>query len=469
MNHHTNIILINIDDMGYGDLSCYGSTINHTPTIDKLAEEGMLFTDFYAAAPVCTPSRAGMLTGCYPQRIDFLNFGVYDHKTKERNGDFGVLMPGQPEGLNPNEKTLASLLKEKNYSTKLVGKWHVGDQEDFSPLNFGFDSFLGLPYSNDLGLQTPKTVGLKRMSYTLCPLPLIKDDRIIAEQPDQKGITELYTYEAIDFIKENKSNPFFLYLSHMYVHNPLFVSKRFMDTSSNGEYGAALAEIDWSLSAIQYELKQLNLEDNTLIILTSDNGGAGATKRASNLPLRGHKGLKWEGGSRVSCIMKWPEKIKAGSICNKVVSMLDFYPTFAEIAGIKINDNVIRDGHSFLELLDDPINNPSKYDYFCFYTSGSKLCAIRSGDYKLHLDSGELYDLKNDIAESEDISNNPENSKIIDKILAYAEEVREDLGDSLTGAIGKNCRPKGFVENFKPMTYYDKNKPYIIALYDVDD
>lgn len=454
-----NVILLNIDDLGYGDIGCYGSRLNFTPHIDRLAEEGILFTDFYAPASVCTPSRAGLMTGCYPKRIDFQNFGVYDScNPGEKRDDFVVLMPGQPEGLNPKEKTIANIFKEAGYSTQMIGKWHLGDQEEYSPLRFGFDHYFGIPYSNDMGIQ-PINEFWKRMEYTMCPLPLLRDNQLVEEQPDCAALAERFTFEAINFIRNHASQPFFLYFAHYYIHNPLYVAERFQKASQNGKMGAALASVDWTVSAIEYELKRLNLSENTLIIFVSDNGG---DTRSCNAPLRGYKGSTFEGGERVNCIMKWPKVIKKGRVCSDIVSMIDFFPTFAEVVGRDVNDGIIRDGVSVLNLLQDE-NQHSARNTFFFY-AGNELQAVRMGDYKLHLKSGELYNLAEDIGEYVNIAE--EHREIIAELERLAQECREDMGDSATGIIGKNCREKGFVKNFRPLTCFEPENPYMIALYD---
>ncbi len=454
-----NVILLNIDDLGYGDIGCYGSRLNFTPHIDRLAEEGILFTDFYAPASVCTPSRAGLMTGCYPKRIDFQSFGVYDScNPGEKRDDFVVLMPGQPEGLNPKEKTIANIFKEAGYSTQMIGKWHLGDQEEYSPLRFGFDHYFGIPYSNDMGIQ-PINEFWKRMEYTMCPLPLLRDNQLVEEQPDCAALAERFTFEAINFIRNHASQPFFLYFAHYYIHNPLYVAERFQKASQNGKMGAALASVDWTVSAIEYELKRLNLSENTLIIFVSDNGG---DTRSCNAPLRGYKGSTFEGGERVNCIMKWPKVIKKGRVCSDIVSMIDFFPTFAEIVGRDVNDGIIRDGVSVLNLLQDE-NQHSARNTFFFY-AGNELQAVRMGDYKLHLKSGELYNLAEDIGEYVNIAEG--HREIIAELERLAQECREDMGDSATGIIGKNCREKGFVKDFKPLTCFEPENPYMIALYD---
>jgi len=303
INDKINIILINCDDLGYGDLGCYGSCKNKTPAIDKLASEGTRFTNFYMGSSVCTPSRASMLTGCYPKRIDFENFG-----------DNPVLFPGNPWGLNPEEITIAQLLKDSGYTTKIIGKWHCGDQPEFFPTKFGFDSYYGLPYSNDMGINNlgdnpdKKGKAFKNIGNTP-PLPLMLNEEVIQEQPDQASLTERYVEQTVRFIRKNKERPFFLYLAHMHVHLPLYPSMRFLNHSENGKYGAVVECIDWSVDVISYELKKLGLDRNTIIIFTSDNG-SNSRFGASNLPLKGSKFSCWEGGFRVPCIIKWPERIK---------------------------------------------------------------------------------------------------------------------------------------------------------------
>ncbi len=454
-----NVILLNIDDLGYGDIGCYGSRLNFTPHIDRLAEEGILFTDFYAPASVCTPSRAGLMTGCYPKRIDFQSFGVYDScNPGEKRDDFVVLMPGQPEGLNPKEKTIANIFKEAGYSTQMIGKWHLGDQEEYSPLRFGFDHYFGIPYSNDMGIQ-PINEFWKRMEYTMCPLPLLRDNQLVEEQPDCDAMVERLTFAELLFLGSHARQQFFSYWAHYYIHNPLYVAERFQKASQNGKMGAALASVDWTVSAIEYELKRLNLSENTLIIFVSDNGG---DTRSCNAPLRGYKGSTFEGGERVNCIMKWPKVIKKGRVCSDIVSMIDFFPTFAEIVGRDVNDGIIRDGVSVLNLLQDE-NQHSARNTFFFY-AGNELQAVRMGDYKLHLKSGELYNLAEDIGEYVNIAEG--HREIIAELERLAQECREDMGDSATGIIGKNCREKGFVKNFRPLTCFEPENPYMIALYD---
>lgn len=279
-----NIILINCDDLGYGDLGCYGSPVNQSPAIDALAARGIRLTDFYMASPVCSPSRGGMLTGCYPARI---GFGSFD-------GDL-VLFPGVGLGLAPDEHTVAARLRDLGYATMLVGKWHCGDQPGFLPNDHGFDRFFGLPYSNDMGRQA----GADR---DFPPLPLMLDDAILQQQPDQAALTERYTAECVRFIREHREEPFFLYLAHMYVHAPIYAPERFLRESSNGPYGAAVACVDWSTSVLMSELAALGLDEDTLVVFTSDNGSR-AHSGASNAPLPAPRAPRGRAasGCRASC------------------------------------------------------------------------------------------------------------------------------------------------------------------------
>ena len=272
-----NIILINCDDLGYGDIGCYGSELNRTPFLDRMAAEGVSFTDFYMASSVCTPSRGAMMTGCYPRRI---GFGSFDGR--------GVLWPGQAYGLGSQEVTIAQLLKQVGYATKLVGKWHCGDQKEFLPTRFGFDSYYGLPFSNDMArIDMGRPVEL----YYNPPLPLVRDEEVIQEQPDQRALTERYVEESVRFIRENRDRPFFLYFAHMYVHRPRYVPKHSLSESQNGAYGAAVEQIDWSAAVLFDELRRWGLDEDTLVIFTSDNGASitNMDKGGSNGPLRAAK------------------------------------------------------------------------------------------------------------------------------------------------------------------------------------
>ncbi len=442
-----NIILINCDDLGYGDLGCYGSILNDTPHLDHLAAEGVRFTDFYMASPVCSASRAAMLTGCYSQRIGF--------------SDCQVLFPGHAQGLSSGEMTIAKQLKRADYDTKIVGKWHCGDQKDFLPTNHGFDEYFGIPFSNDMGRQAGR---LDRP-----PLPLVRNGEVIQQQPDQRGITERYVDECLQFMRRERNRPFFLYLAHMYVHVPLFIPKQFLDASRNGAYGGAVACIDWAMGMIEAELKRLGIKDETLVIFTSDNGSRVRDEGGSNAPLRGTKGETWEGGQRVPCIMRWPEKMAPGCTCEGVAASVDLFATLSEIVGVPLPADRKLDSISLVKtILEDA---PTGRDVFAYY-KGPNLEAVRRGDWKLHFCKDgqsllELYNLIDDIGETNNLYD--EHPEIITDIEAAAEEFRQMFGDRRLGRIGREIREAGVCETPKPLTEYDENHPYMIACYDLAD
>jgi len=459
-----NIILIVCDDLGYGDLSCYGSRLHETPYIDRMAEEGVKFTDFYMPSPVCSPSRGGMMTGCYPKRIGFSSFEDSPIPLpwhSEGNNRSHVLFPGQRVGLNPEETTIAKQLKKRGYATMLVGKWHCGDQKPFLPTNHGFDYYYGLPYSNDMGRQ-------KGSPRVFPPLPLVENEEVIEQQPDQTSLTERYVEQSIRFMRNNRNRPFFLCLAHMYVHRPIYVQEQFLKESKNGRYGAAVRCIDWSVGVILYEIKRLGLDEDTLVIFTSDNG---SLNEKSNYPLRGTKNTTWEGGVRVPCIMRWPGKIPAGKICREIATSMDFLPTLSLLAGIDMPKERIIDGKDIRELMFDPEKAKSPYDAF-FYYSMDNIEAVRVGKWKLHLRKGEeekreLYNLEEDISETNNLYDRyPE---VVERLMQHVELCRKDLGDGAVGRQGVNCRPIGKVENPMPLTCYDPECPYIIAMYDLEE
>ncbi len=427
-----NIVLIYMDDMGYGDIGCFGSTKNRTPAIDKMAREGMRFTDFYVTSGVCTPSRASLLTGCYPRRV---NMHV------DQN-DKWVLFPAARKGLNPDEITIAEILKKQGYATACIGKWHLGDQPDFLPTRQGFDSYFGIPYSNDMGRKH-------------IPLPLLRDEKVIEAPIKQAPITRRYTEEAVSFIKANATKPFFLYLPHTSVHLPLFPGKEFAGKSKNGKYGDWIEEVDASTGSILQTLKDLNLDQKTLVIFTSDNGSNGSNG-GSNDPLKGSKGTTDEGGMRVPCVMRWPGKIAAGAICDQLASTLDMLPTFAALAGGKVPGDRKIDGHDIRDLLFGKEGAQSPHKAF-FYYHTSQLQAVRSGKWKLVLPQSEkftgwskkikesplqLFDLKTDPGEKNNLAKS--NPEVVKRLMTFVKGAQNDLGDG--EQVGKGQRPAGWVK-----------------------
>ncbi|MDH7481666.1 MAG: sulfatase-like hydrolase/transferase [Armatimonadota bacterium] len=421
-----NFIVILADDLGYNDLSCYGSELIRTPRLDRMAAEGMRFTDFHTSAPVCTPTRASLMTGCYPLRVGLPAVINYHSKI----------------GISSDETTIAELLKSRGYATACIGKWHLGWQKQFLPTRHSFDYYFGLPYSND-------------MSYNGFPVPLIRNEKIIEQPAVQETLTERYTAEAVRFIKENKDRPFFLYLAHTFPHVPLHVSEKFAGKSKRGLYGDVVECIDWSTGEILDTLAKLGLDKNTLVVFTSDNGPWLAKKDhgGSAFPLRNGKGSTWEGGMRVPCIMRWPGRIPAGTTCNELATVMDFLPTFARLAGTHVPSDRVIDGKDIWPLMRGDKDAISPYEVFYMYRV-ERLEAIRCGKWKLVLSRQEvgtkeniplsLYNLEEDISETTDVS--AMYPTIVKRLQAYAERAREDLGDSLTGAIGKNRRPPGRVD-----------------------
>lgn len=419
-----------------------------------MAAEGVKFTSFYMASPVCSPSRGALMTGCYPKRI---GFGSFDGAS--------VLFPGHGLGLHEDEITMADMLKAKGYSTMIVGKWHCGDQPEFLPTRHGFDHYYGLPYSNDMGHQSR---GGKSNNYP--PLPLILDEEVIQEQPDQSSLTERYVEEGVRFIRKNRDRPFFLYFAHMHVHLPLYAPERFLRQSENGDYGAAVECIDWATDVLLDELKRQGIEEDTVVIFTSDNGCRG-DYGGSNAPLRGGKTTTWEGGMRVPCIMYWPGTIKGGRVCDELITSMDLFPTLGKFAGADIPKDRTIDGRDISPIILDEEGAKSPHEAF-FYYSVDRLEAVRSGDWKLHIRKGEeelnaLYNLKTDIGETIDLYD--EHPEIVKKLEGYIDRCREDLGDRAVDMEGENIRPVGRVKDPKPLTSYDPNHPYIIAMYDKED
>ncbi len=366
-------------------------------------------------------------------------------------------------GLAPAEQTMATRLRDLGYATMLVGKWHCGDQPGFLPTDHGFDTYFGLPYSNDMGRQA----GADR---DFPPLPLMADDTILQQQPDQAALTERYTGECVQFIREHREEPFFLYLAHMYVHAPIYAPDRFLRDSGNGPYGAAVECVDWSTGVLLHELTELGLVDDTLVVFTSDNGSR-AHSGASNAPLRGAKGTTWEGGQRVPCLVSWPAAIDPGQVRDDLVTSMDLLPTFVELAGGSTAGGAPIDGLSLTGMLTGPPGTASPRAEFGYFHRDS-LEAVRVGRWKLHLRHGdeqatELFDVVSDPGETHDRTN--DHPEVVRVLQEAASRLRADFGDARLGITGSQCRPIGRADDPHPLTTYDPDHPYLIAEYDLAD
>lgn len=425
-----NFVVVLIDDMGYGDIEPYGSRVNRTPNLSRMAAEGMKLTSFYAA-PVCTPSRAQMMTGCYAKRVSLPN----------------VLFPACPNGLNPREKTVASLLKDQGYATMCIGKWHLGDQREFLPTKHGFDHYVGLPYSNDMGKP---------------PLPLLRDGKVAEAPVEQDKLTALYTEEAIKFITAGKDKPFFLYFPHTAVHVPLHPGKDFAGESANGKYGDWVEEVDWSVGQVLKTLRDLKLDSNTLVLFTSDNGPWLTQGKNGGIagPLRGGKGSCWEGGVREPTIAWWPGRIAAGSACDAMMSEIDVLPTLVKLAAGEVPTDRKIDGLDIWPLLSGKAKE-SPHEAL-FYFNGNRLMAVRSGPWKLFIKmpgqgkgkkaadqpapKAELFNLDSDIGETTNVAEN--NPDVVKRLHALIDKMDKDLGAQ---GIGPGVRPCGKVDTPKPL------------------
>jgi arylsulfatase A-like enzyme len=380
VSQNPNVIVILADDLGYGDLGCYGAKDIATPHIDRMAREGAKFTSFYAA-PVCTPTRASLMTGCIAQRV----------------GIGGVMFPRNTHGLNPEEITLPDLLKGQGYATALIGKWHLGNQEMFQPLNHGFDTWYGTPSSNSQGFDPAIKQfaadcvfreGYTRESILKLPeaqCPLLRDNVVIEVPADPSLFTQRYTSETIRFITQNKDKPFFIYLAHNMPHLPLHASEKFVGSSTRGIYGDAIQELDWSTGEILRSLKEQGLGKNTLVIFTSDNGPNTSTGGSSG-PLSGEKGSTLEGGVRVPFVACWPGAIRAGTESNEAVTVMDLLPTLTELAGGKVPSDRVIDGKDIWPLLAGEPDAKSPHEAI-FYMRGRSMDGIRVGDWKYRIAS----------------------------------------------------------------------------------
>ena len=432
-----NVVVIFIDDMGYGDIGPFGATKQRTPHLDRMAKEGMKLTSFYAT-PVCSVSRAQMMTGCYGARISVP----------------GVYFPGQSVGLNPSEVTVAERLKEKGYATQMVGKWHLGDQPEFLPTRQGFDHYLGIPYSNDM---------LKKSAETKVPVvPLLRDEKIVElmDGEGQRRMVELYTKEAVDFIGRHKDQPFYLYYAHNAVHTPIWPGAAFAGKSQNGRFGDWVEEVDWSVGQVLDALRTQGLDKDTIVIFTSDNG-PWLTKGAdggSAGPLRGGKGSTWEGGVRVPTLAWWPGRIPAGSVNDAVAATIDLLPTFVSLAGGTVPATPVIDGRDITPILLGQSKESAREAHY--YFAGYDLQAVRQGRWKLALTPQpegmgkqaaktspglRLYDLDAEIGEQTDVA--AQHPDVVAKLKALADKMAAEIG----GKTPTARRPAGEVKGAKTL------------------
>lgn len=435
-----NLVILFIDDLGYADIGPFGATKQKTPNLDRMAREGMKLTSFYAA-PVCSVSRAQMMTGCYGARVSVP----------------GVYPPGSRNGLNPAETTIAEHLKKQGYATQCIGKWHLGDQPPFLPTKQGFDHYLGIPYSNDM-LKTA-TVNGQRV------VPLVRDEKVerLLVEEDQDRIEEIYTDEAVKFIRNHQEQPFFLYFPHTAVHTPIHPGKAFQDSSQNGRFGDWVQEVDWSVGRVLDTLRELKLDENTLVVFTSDNGPwlIKGPDGGSALPLRGGKGSTWEGGVRVPTLAWWPGKIAPGAVCDAVAGTIDLLPTCVSIAGGKVPAKPVIDGRDLTPLLFGQTKESQREAHY--YFSSYNLQAVRQGPWKLALmtqASGKtkgavdddarvnprLYNLDQEINEQTNLA--AQHPDIVARLTALATRMTAEIG----GTEPTARRPAGEVEN--PVTLY---------------
>jgi len=460
-----NIVIIFTDDQGYADVGVFGAKGFVTPNLDRLASQGRIFRNFHVAQPVCSASRCGLLTGCYPNRL----------------GIHGALGPRSKVGISANEMTLAELVKQRGYATAIFGKWHLGDSPQFLPLRHGFDEYFGLPYSNDMWPLHPDLVKLppdaekRKRGYP--DLRMFENEKVVipnVNHEDQNQLTTWYTEHAVKFIDSHKDGPFLLYLAHNMPHVPLHVSDKFRGKSERGLYGDVIEEIDWSVGQVMDALKRNGLEENTWVIYTSDNGPwlSYGDHAGSAFPLREGKGTNWEGGTREPCIMRWPGKIPAGTESKDMLMTIDLFPTIAKLLQADLPKHRI-DGLDVWPIISGrPGSSKNPHEAYWFYYEVNQLQAIVSGDgrWKLQLphtyrtlggkpgghggtpapyenrklEKSELYDLVNNISEKTDVS--AQHADIVKRLESEAEKARAELGDNITKRVGAGIREPGRAE-----------------------
>lgn len=471
-----NFIVIFIDDLGYADISPFAQGRYETPNLDRMAAEGRKLTSFYVASSVCTPSRAAIMTGCYPVRVSMLY-----NETRDPLPHASVLWPGSRKGLNPDEVTIAEVMKERGYATACIGKWHLGDQPPFLPTRQGFDEYLGIPNGHDMGVRA-KPFNL--------PPPMVKNETVIENlEPDDFGyLTRRYTEYTLDFIDRNSDRPFFIYLPHNMVHGPHHASPAFEGKTGKGIYGDTVAEVDWSVGKILDRLVERGIDKRTLVLFTSDNGGGffarkGNQKKAgepprhsSNAPYSGGKATAAEGGFRVPTIAWWPGRIPAGTSTDLMASTLDLLPTFAALAGKPFKPQRPIDGVDVSGLFarHPPLASPRKdFAYYGYFNSEQQyretdevlLHAVRQGRWKyyvkptqflqvgtetyLNIPQGALYDLDADPGETRNTA--PQHPQVVRRMQELADSTIHELGDE--GRPGSGTRKAGYVEEAKPLNY----------------
>lgn len=455
-----NFVVIFCDNLGYGDIEPFGSTIHRTPELKRMAAEGRRFTHFYVSAGVCTPSRASLLTGCYAQRV-----GMHDNP---RDGQ--VLRPVSPYGLHPDEETLAEVLKQAGYATAIFGKWHLGDQPPFLPTRQGFDYFFGTPYSDDMTDQAGARLGDRFQGNQWPPLPLMENERVIEAPVDRDLLTKRLTEKAIAFIDANQDRPFLLYFPQAMPGSTAapFASPEFRGKSANGPWGDAIEELDWSTGRLLDKLVDLGIDDHTLVVWTSDNGAPLAREtddqsRGSNLPLHGRGYTTGEGAFRVPTIFWWPGTVPAGTTCDQLATTMDLLPSFAAWAGVTVNTNRVIDGLDVRPLIlgADHVESPRRSLY---YYDRDQLQGVRSGPWKLFLpldrfdrhphfkvessDRPLLFNLVDDVASQTNVAD--QHPDVVARLMQLADEARYDLGDRSHPGIG--MRPAGRIDHPLPLT-----------------
>lgn len=448
-----NFIIIFCDNLGYGDIEPFGSKLHRTPNFNRMAKEGRKFTHFCVTAGVCTPSRSSIMTGCYSQRV-----GMHDNPR-----DGWVLRPVSPYGLNPEEITIAEVLKEQGYATTIIGKWHLGDQDEFLPTRQGFDSYFGIPYSDNAVERVWKKDGSKWP-----PLPLMENETVVEAPCDRDTLTKRYTERAMKWIAEHKDEPFFLYMPQAMPGSTTapFSSSNFKGKSKNGPWGDSVEELDWSIGVMLDQLVELGIAQNTFVIWTSDNGAPinqdkSNLRRGSNLPLHGRGYTTSEGAFRVPTIVWQPGKVPAGTVCDELATTMDLLPTFAKLAGGSPPEDRIIDGHDIAPLLFGEEGAKTPYEAFYYYHM-DQLQAVRSGPWKLflpikpkqvhpHFDKKNkptpmLFDVVEDIASKNNVA--AEHPDIVKKLTQMADHARADLGD--LGERGVGQRNPGKIANPAP-------------------